>query len=120
MRSLCRDSGPDRRSFAFARVHLESGTAKLVSCIDKDVTVHYKPGNGGFTHDNTRFATASGNPYAGSMQLLVFDVATGKTVLSTDLKGLPEALGVKMDEAPFVMVWGVAHMPEAAQDAVAV
>jgi len=106
--------GKDLNSYAFARVHLQSASAELISCISKDDVVHMNPNMGGFTHDNKLFATASGNPYAGSMQLLVFDVQSGKTVLNTDLKGLPEALGVKMDEAPFVDVWGLAHMPPAA------
>jgi len=114
------DCGNDLNSFAFARVHLETASAELISCISKDDVVHFNPNMGGFTHDNTRFATASGNPYTGSMQLLVFDVATGKTVLNSDLKGLPEALGVKMDEAPFVAVWGLAHMEVASANAMIV
>ena len=41
------------------------------------------------------------------MQLLVFDTATGSTVLNSKLEGLKEALGVTAD-APFVAVWGIA------------
>jgi len=105
--------GKDLNSYAFAKVHLPTASAKLISCISKSDTVHYNPNMGGFSHDNAYFSTGSGNPYTGSMQLLVFETQTGKTILNSDLKGLPKALGVNLDEAPFVAVWGLAHMPTA-------
>lgn len=103
--------GKDLNAYAFAKVHLPTGSAELIACISKDDHVHYNPNMGGFSHDNAIFATGSGNPYTGSMQLLAFDTKTGKTVLNSDLKNLPKDLGVNLDEAPFVMVWGMAHMP---------
>ena len=105
--------GKDLNSFAFARVHLANATASLLGCIPKKDVVHFNPAMGGFSHDNSRFATASGNPEVGEMQLLVFDASKGATTLNTDLKGLPRALGASAD-APFVAVWGLAHMPPAA------
>merc|ERR1712159_383323 len=102
--------GHDLNSFAFARVHLASGTAELVACIPKKSTVHFNPSMGGVSHDNSRFATGSGNPNTGSMQLLVFDATSGETILSSDLAGLPTALGVSKD-APFAAVWALSHMP---------
>ena len=102
--------GKDLNSFAFARVHLATATAKLIACIPKKDVVHYNPNMAGFSHDNTRFATGSGNPYTGSMQLLVFDTKTGKTILDSSLPTLPAALGVAKD-APFAALWAMSHMP---------
>ena len=102
--------GKDLNSFAFARVHLATATAKLIACISKKDVVHYNPNMAGFSHDNTRFATGSGNPYTGSMQLLVFDAKTGKTILDSSLPTLPAALGVSKD-APFATLWAMSHMP---------
>ena len=102
--------GKDLNSFAFARVHLATATPKLVACIPKEPTVHYNPSMGGFSHDNARFATGSGNPETGSMQLLVYNTSSGENILNTNLTGLTAALPVSSD-APFAAVWGIAHMP---------
>jgi hypothetical protein len=69
---------------------------------------------GAFSHDNRHFAHANGNPETGSMSLLVFETASGGVILNSELKGLPLALGVSL-EAPFVAVWGIAHMPPLAR-----
>ena len=54
---------------------------------------------------------ASGNPETGEMQVLVFDVATGRTLLDSKLLGLKLLLGVS-NIAPFVQVWGVSQLPD--------
>ena len=102
--------GKDLNSFAFAKLHLDTAKAELIACIPKETVVHFKPDMAAFSHTNARLATASGNAFTGAMQLLVFDAATGKTVLSTDLKGLLLELPVSTD-APFAEVWGIAYLP---------
>lgn len=104
--------GPD--SYGFARVHLETATFTKVACIGaaepKGAVVRESPSSGGFSHDNARFATASGNGHSGKLQLLVFDAATGRKVLESGLPLLGLALGVS-PIVPVIKVWGVAHMP---------
>lgn len=101
--------GEGGNSYGFARVHLATATYKKLVCLQKGVVVHQNPNQGGFSHDNKRFATASGNAYTGEMQLLVFDVETGNKVIESSLPTLKKALKVS-DVTPFIKVWGAAHM----------
>lgn len=103
--------GHNLNSFAFARVHLATATPTRIACADQSATVHMKPEMGAFSSDGTRFAFAAGDSVeTGLRQLLVYETATGKLILNSDLKALPKALGVSSD-APFFAIWGLAHMP---------
>ena len=64
---------------------------------------------GAFSPDGALFATGSGNPETGAVQLLVFDTSTGATVLDSALPGLKAALGVSAT-APFIQYWGMGFM----------
>ena len=99
-------------SYGFARVNLGQGTARVISCINTTSTiVHTTPDYSAFDSTLSTFVAASGNPETGEMQVLVFDVATGKTLLDSKLLGLKLLLGVS-NIAPFVQVWGVSQLPD--------
>lgn len=85
---------------------LGSGAATLIACIPKGVTVDTDPWTGSFSPDGTMYATSSGNSETGVVQLLVFDVQSGKLLLQTSLPGVKQALHVSPD-APFVNVWSL-------------
>ena len=100
------------QEFGFARVRLDEGTASLISCINETTSVHTTPNYGAFDPERKTFVAASGNPETGEMQVVLFDVATGKTLLDTPLTGLKAKLGVS-NVAPFVQVWGVSQLASA-------
>ena len=69
-----------------------------------------------FSHDGSRFAFATGDSVeTGLRQMLVYEPSSGKLLLNSKLEQLPKALGVS-SIAPFFAVWGLAHMPPAAED----
>ena len=98
-------------SYAFARVHLATATATRIACIDQShATVRMSPEMSAFSHDQRRFAFATGDSVeTGMRQLLVFDTASGAVLLNSKLDGLPAALGVS-PITPFFAIWGLAHM----------
>ena len=107
--------GETLQSYAFARVDLSNGAAKLVACIEQTEAskVHKSPEMAAFSPDQKRLAFATGDAIeTGLRQLLVFEVATGKLLLSSKLEGLPTALGVSATTPNFA-VWALAHMEAA-------
>lgn len=101
-------------SYAFARVHLPSGTATRLACIDQSAaTIHKSPEMGAFSQSDggARFAFATGDDVeTGLRQLLVFNTSSGQLLLNTKLDALPKKLGVS-PILPIWGVWGIAHMP---------
>jgi len=84
----CQDPYND---FAFASVTLDAGTAKLVNCIQHNVTVHMDEWITSFSTDDSLLATGSGDAEA-TAQLLIFETATGKARINSNLTGLAQAL----------------------------
>ena len=93
--------------FLFAKLDPTLTAAVPIACIQHNATIDEDEWIESFSLDNTLFATGSGDAEAGRMQLLVFDIATGKAVVDTFLPGLAAAL--KSAEG-MVMVWGVSFV----------
>ena len=84
---------------------MATGVASVISCAG-GATVRTTPNKSAFNADRSLLATCWGNPYTGSLGLLVFDVFSGENVLATSLDGLGKALDVD-SIAPFIEFWSI-------------
>lgn len=99
---------PDN-NFLFARVNFSTAVATPIACIQRNETIHMNEWISSFSLDGSLLAQSSGDAEGTKSQLLVFDTATGKTVLETQLQGLPEKLLAFMK---LIWVWSVDFVQE--------
>ena len=90
----------------YAFIHVDIASSSIVANISRippSTIVHTTPTTSAFSPDGLHLAQASGSAYTGALQLLLFDVASGRPLLNTDVPGLKQALGVAQD-SPFISV----------------
>jgi hypothetical protein len=90
------------QDFWFGELNLATAKSRVISCIDANLVIQEDEWIGAFDSSRTRFAT--GSRYAQTTELLVFDVASGKVTLNTDLSGLAAALKTKLG---MYWIWAV-------------
>jgi hypothetical protein len=89
-------------NFLFAKVNLNTATAKPIGCIDKDLSIQMDEWISTFSKDEKLFAT--GSRIGGNAQFLVLDPTSGKTLLNSKLDGLADALGTTLG---LYWIWSV-------------
>jgi len=98
---LCNDEYND---FLFAKVNVNTATAKPIACIPSNALVHEEEWIADFSADGSLFATGSGNGDSGEAQILVLNPTNGSVVVNGPLTGLGEALDP--DES-YYWVWAI-------------
>jgi len=111
----CGASSGNHSQYAFGMVNLQSAVATQLTCLNASVVIDTDEWISAFSPDYSLFATASGNSEGDPAQLLVVDVPTGRTVLNSQLQGLPQAMKADMG---LIFIWAVEFVGGAAPAAV--